>query len=251
MAYFYKNGNDNFKMISVLFALQVIFGVLPVVLLVCYIFLNLYTNPLLGYIFIGIMLLTAIANIVVTKRYNVLISGLRGEKSLMKTLKKLGKDYTVFTNQPIRYKKNRSEIDFLVICEKYIMIIEVKNHNGYIYGKHKDESWTQRKVYKDGKTTETSIQNPIKQMRRQREILKNILMYHDIEAWVDTVLYFSAPSVHLYLDLVDSDNVCSDSDELMEFLSGYEAPKPIGKEKADKIVQVLSQYNDKKKRRKR
>ncbi len=237
----YKHGYDNFKMMSFLFVLQIILGVLPVVLLVCYICFQLYTLPALGYSFIGVMILAAGANITVTKRYNVLVSGFRGEKSLMKTVKKLGPDYTVFTNLPVRYKKNRSEIDLLILSKDYFLIVEVKNHSGYISGAHKDENWIQRKVYRDGKTTETTMQNPIKQMRRQRDIIKSILLANGIDVWIDTVLYFSAPSVHLYLDLFDTDNVCSSEKELLDFLRTYKSPKPIDSEKLEKAKEVFMQ----------
>ena len=123
----------------------------------------------------------------------------------------------------------------LVMCDRYIIIIEVKNHSGYIYGNHKDETWTQRKIYRDGKTTETNMTSPIRQMRRQRDIIKSILRANDLDQWVDTVLYFSAPTVHLYLDLSDSDNVCSSEKELLEFLRTYKSPKPIDRDKLEKI----------------
>lgn len=122
----YKHGYDNFKKITVLFILQIILGVLPVVLLVIYIGFSLYSNVVLGYTFIVIMAIAAALNFSITKRYNVLLSGFKGEKSLMKTVKKLGSEYTVFANVPVRYKKNRSEIDLLVMCDRYIIIIEVK-----------------------------------------------------------------------------------------------------------------------------
>lgn len=231
----YKHGYDNFKKITVLFILQIILGVLPVVLLVIYIGFSLYSNVVLGYMFIVIMAIAAALNFTITKRYNVLLSGFKGEKSLRKTVKKLGSEYTVFANVPVRYKKNRSEIDLLVMCDRYIIIIEVKNHSGYIYGNHKDETWTQRKIYRDGKTTETVMTSPIRQMRRQRDIIKSILRANDLDQWVDTVLYFSAPTVHLYLDLSDSDNVCSSEKELLEFLRTYVSPKSMDPEKLEKI----------------
>ena len=80
----YKHGYDNFKKITVLFILQIILGVLPVVLLVIYIGFSLYSNVVLGYTFIVIMAIAAALNFTITKRYNVLLSGFRGEKSLMK-----------------------------------------------------------------------------------------------------------------------------------------------------------------------
>ena len=235
----YKHGYDNFKKITVLFILQIILGVLPVILLVCYIGFSLYTNAVLGYVFIVVMALAAFLNFYITKRYNALISGFRGEKSLLKSVKKLGEGYTVFANLPVRYKKNRSEIDLLVMCDRFIVIIEVKNHSGYIYGNHKDDYWTQRKIYRDGKTTETLMTSPIKQMRRQRDIIKSILRANDLDQWVDTVLYFSAPSVHLYLDLNDSDNVCSNEKELLEFLRSYKSPKKLDADKLERIRELF------------
>ena len=67
----YKHGYDNFKKITVLFILQIILGVLPVVLLVIYIGFSLYSNVVLGYTFIVIMAIAAALNFTITKRYNV------------------------------------------------------------------------------------------------------------------------------------------------------------------------------------
>lgn len=237
----YKHGYDNFKKMTVLFVLQVILGILPVILLLIYIGFDLYQYPVIGYIFIAVILVGAITNITVAKRYNVLLSGFRGEKSLMRTVKKLGNEYMVFSNIPVRYKKNRSEIDLLIISPTYVLIIEVKNHSGYISGKHKDEKWIQRKVYRDGKTTETEMQNPLKQLRRQRDIIKSILQSNDLDQWIETVLYFSSNSVHLYLDLYDSDNVCSSEKELLEFLRTYNPPRKADPEKLAKIKQLFKE----------
>lgn len=235
----YKNGYDNFKKITALFVLQVILGILPVILLLAYIFFELYTYHVIGYIFIAIILISAVLNITVAKRYNVLLSGFKGEKALMKAVKKLGNEYMVFSNLPVRYKKNRSEIDLLVISPTYVLIVEVKNHSGYISGKHKDERWIQRKVYRDGKTTEMEMQNPLKQLRRQRDIIKSILQSNDLDQWIETVLYFSSKSVHLYLDLYDSDNVCSSEKELLEFLREYEPPRKTDPDTLEKTKQLF------------
>ncbi len=235
----YKNGYENFKIMTVLFIAQILLGVLPAVLLAVFICADLYTTPVIGYIFIAVMIVGGVANIIISKRYNVLLSGFRGEKSLMRAIKKLGSGYTAFVNLPIKYKKNRSEIDYLLICGDYILIIEVKNHSGKIYGKHKDDQWLQKKIYRDGKTTETYIQNPLKQLRRQRDILKCILAANGHDCWVDTMLYFSSPQVRLYLDLFDNDNVCSSEKELMEFLTTHHSQKPVNPEELEQIKQIL------------
>ena len=237
----HKHGCENFKKITFLFVLQVILGILPVILLLIYISFDLFQYPVIGYIFIAVILVGAISNITVAKRYNVLLSGFRGEKSLMRTVKKLGNEYMVFSNLPIRYKKNRSEIDLLIISPTYLLIIEVKNHSGYISGKHKDDKWIQRKVYRDGKTTETEMQNPLRQLRRQRDIVKSILQANELDQWIETVLYFSSSSVHLYLDLYDSDNVCSSEKELLEFIRTYKPPRKADPEKLEQVKKLFKE----------
>ncbi len=237
----YKNGYDNFKIMSLLFAAQIVLGVLPAILLAVFVCCQLYTEPVIGYVFIALMVAGAVANFMISKRYNVLLSGFRGEKTLMRAIKKLGSSYTVFVNLPVRYKKNRSEIDMLLICPDYILIIEVKNHSGKIYGQHKDETWLQKKVYRDGKTTETVMQNPLKQLRRQRDIFKSILAANGIDCWVDTMLYFSSPQVKLYLDLFDNDNVCSNEKELLEFLKTHKSKNPPSAEEAERIKALFKE----------
>ena len=129
----YKNKTPNIKKISLLFIYQVALGTLPVALFAVYVF---YVQPLeelreynisLGTISIAVMVLSLVGYSIAAKRYNILVSGYRGERALVKTAKKLIGDYTVFTNMPVRYKKNRSEIDLLLIGENGILIVEVKN----------------------------------------------------------------------------------------------------------------------------
>ena len=78
----YKHGYDNFKKITVLFILQIILGVLPVVLLVIYIGFSLYSNVVLGYTFIIIMAIAAALNFTITKRYNYCFPALRAKNRL-------------------------------------------------------------------------------------------------------------------------------------------------------------------------
>lgn len=245
MAKIIKGHNENFRRMGFYFVVQIILGVLPAILLVLFIALKMYeTQVFLGYIFIGIMIGAAALNLLASKRYNVLLSGFRGEKSLLRTIKRIKGDFTVFVNLPVKYKKNRSEIDLLLISETYILIIEVKNHSGTISGQHKDDFWIQRKSYRDGKVTETNMSNPLKQLRRQRDIFKSILRANDTDVWVETMLYFSSPIVRLRLNLNDNDNVCSSEKELFSFLADFKPERPLNKSQTDKIVELFKAMID-------
>ncbi len=243
----HKAKNINKRAAVVLFVLQVIFGTLPAVLLVIFA-LNSgmisnqkpSDNYLWAYISAAAIILCGFAYIILSRKYNILLSGLKGEKLLYKAAKRHKNNYHIFLNIPVRYKRNRSEIDMLMISENGILIVEVKNHSGTIIGGDKDEHWCQYKHYKDGHTTESEMKNPVKQLARQRDILKNILRSHGYDVWIDGVVLFSNPFVRLKLNLSNSNNyVVSGEKELDKFISEYECPRKTSPDDISEIVAIL------------
>jgi hypothetical protein len=241
----YKNKPSHIKSISLLFICQIALGILPVMLFLIYV---LYVRSFLetideydismGIIFIVIMVCALVAYGIASQKYNILVSGYKGERILVKTAKKLVGNYTVFTNLPIRYKKNRSEIDLLVIGENGIIIVEVKNHSGVITGSDSAPTWVQRKYYRKGKTTEIEMENPFKQMKRQREILKSILRSHDINVWIDSILFFSGnPGLRLRVN--EDIGVASSENELIGLIQDYKAKRTLTGEEIAEIVKAL------------
>ena len=83
------------------------------------------------------------------------------------------------------------------------------------------------------------MDNPIKQMRRQRDIVKSILSAAGEDVWIDSVLYFSSPNARLKLSLRENDYVCSESAELLEFLRGYERGETLSKTRMENIARIL------------
>ena len=240
----YKNKNPNIKKISLLFVGQIALGTLPVILFAIYIVyvqrlreLEEY-NISLGFIFIAIMLFSLVGYGAAAQKYNVLISGYRGERLLVKTAKRLIGNYTVFTNLPIRYKKNRSEIDLLMVGDKGILIIEVKNHSGVLIGSDNDEVWIHRKYYRKGRIVETKMENPFKQIKRQREILKSILRANGLDIWVDSILFFSG-NPGLRLKVNNDIDIASTENELVGLISDYNAKTPPTCEECKEIVRIL------------
>ncbi len=233
--------NVNNRKILALLIVQVVLGVAPVLMLIAFVGLELYEHKVLAIITIILIFLCNTAYMITARRYNILNSGRRGEKQLYKTLKKLDTSGYVFVNLPIRYKGGRSEADALVIGEKGVVIIEVKNHSGTITGNWKSEKWTQTKFYSKGKTTVCEMENPIKQMRRQRDIVKSIFNAAGEDVWVDTVLYFSNENVRLKLNVRETDYVCMGSRELLSFLKTHKTNRTISPEKMKKYKEILNE----------
>ena len=248
----YKSRNPNKLRIGVLFAMQVIFGSLPAVLFIIFAIenfrvartnpeaINANTNYISAYISAAAIVLCGIAYFILARRYNVLLSGIKGERSLAKIAKKHRGNYDIFINYPLQYKRSRSEIDMIMVGKNGIIIIEVKNHSGTVSGADSDEKWVQYKHYRDGKNTEAEMKNPIKQVTRQRDILKSILHSNGVDAWIDGVVYFSNPLIRLKLSLKNKASiVCAGEKELDKFISEYSAPRPLSKKDSEKIVEIL------------
>ncbi len=235
--------NKNNAKIIALLVLQVFMGVAPVLMLISFLGFKMYEKKPLAIVFIILIFLCNVAYIILARQYNILHSGRRGEKLLYRAVKKLGGNNIIFCNLPVRYKRGRSELDALIISHKGVIIVEVKNHSGTIQGSWKDEKWLQRKHYRDEKTTEQEMDNPVKQMRRQRDIVKSILLAEGENVWIDTVLFFSNDNVKLRLNLREDDVVCMGSAELINYLENYEGKELISRVKMEKYAEILKEVS--------
>lgn len=235
--------NTNNKRIVALAIMQVFLGMGPVLLLISFVWFRLYETKITAIVVISLIFLCNAAYVILARRYNVLNSGRRGEKLLFKTVKHLSGNNIIFCNLPIRYKRGRSEADMLIISHRGVIIVEVKNHSGTIQGSWKAEKWEQRKYYRD-KTTVIEMDNPIKQMRRQRDIVKSILNAAGEDVWIDTVLFFSSSNAKLRLSLRETDYVCLGSRELLRFLENYDKNQIISKIQMEKYAKILDDARD-------
>lgn len=233
--------NNNNRKVFALLVLQVFFGVCPVLLLAFFVLFELYETQITAIVAIALIFLCNVAYSILARRYNVLNSGRRGERRLYKAIRHLDGNNIVFCNLPVRYKRGRSELDMLVISHKGIIIIEVKNHSGTIEGGWKSDKWEQRKYYKNEQHTAREMDNPIKQMRRQRDIVKSILNAAGEEVWIDSVLYFSNSGTKLHLNLRENDYVCLGSKELLSFLNSYDRGEVISKIQMEKYARILNE----------
>ena len=231
--------NTNNARLAALLVVQVFLGVSPVLMLISFVWFRLYEVKIIAIIIIILIFLCNVAYAFLARRFNILYSGARGERQLYKTVRHLSGNNIIFCNLPIRYKRGRSETDMLIISHRGVIIIEVKNHSGNIQGSWKSDKWQQRKFYRD-KTVDIEMDNPIKQMRRQRDIVKSILNAAGEDVWIDTVLYFSNTNAKLSLNLRQTDYVCLGSRELMHFLENYDHDEVLSKGQMEKYSKILN-----------
>lgn len=143
---------------------------------------------------------------------DILESGICGETMVSGILDLLPRDYEVLENVSIQFGERQAEIDFLILSEYGVWIIEVKNYKGYIYGDVKDSKWRQEKISSGGNTYSSEIKNPVKQVNRQLSILKQKLKENGINAYINVAVIFPSAS-ELY---VNADNVYSSNSDLID-----------------------------------
>lgn len=232
-------GNKNNSKAAVLFMLRILCAVIFILLPTALVLLKLYRNKPMTIASVILMILCVIAFPLLSKRYKILHSGTRGEKQLFRTVRKLKGNNIIFTNLPVKYK-GRSEVDALLINQGGVMIIEAKNHSGSIYGSWRADKWEQQK-HRRNKNITLEMENPIKQMRRQRDIVKGMLNAAGENVRVDSVLFFSNDNVRLNLNLRSEDHVCHGSAELIDFLEKYSRGKVLSKSRAEKCAGIFTE----------
>jgi len=92
---------------------------------------------------------------------------------------------TLLNNVKISVDESETEIDNIIINNRGIFIIEVKNYRGKIYGKEDDYEWTKVKESSGGNLYQNTVKNPIKQTKRQVYILAQFLKHYGYKVWVE------------------------------------------------------------------
>lgn len=109
------------------------------------------------------------------------LAGERGEKVVTAEIERvMRKDDYLFTNVEIPFNNSETECDNIIINNFGVFIIEVKNYSGSLSGNENDDEWVERKYFE-----EKSVKNPIKQVRRQIDILSKLLKNNGLRAWIE------------------------------------------------------------------
>lgn len=138
--------------------------------------------------------------IIISKQNELAIKrqGVLGEDNAADILcRRLSDDYTVFQNCVITLDGKSSEIDFIVVGENGIFVIEAKNRNGTIDGNYKNDRWFQHKVGYKGGSYSAEFYSPVKQVSTHIFRLAGFLRQNGIRAHIDGAVYFLNQDVRL------------------------------------------------------
>lgn len=233
--------NKSFLRVVLSLFAALLFAVLGLVTLFAVLLKRSTLHISISVIFIVLAFIGFIVFLVFKKKYDILQSGVRGEETTLKILRKLPKEYTVLTNPVIYNRGATNELDFVVICKNGVFIVESKNYRGIVYGKTSNSSWKQVKYGKNGKTYEKVVSNPAKQSFRQKRRLEELFRDLRITATVYPVLYFVDDRTELKIQDDANLNVAIISDEntLLQFIQNTKGREKVS---SDELAKIIRQF---------
>lgn len=161
-------------------------------------------------------------------------AGNRGEEEAAEFINRvLTESDVMLRNVGIEIEKTETELDYLIVNEFGVHIIEVKNYVGILYGEEEDQNWKKIKVTRAGNEYAKSVRNPIKQVKRQIYLLAEYLKENDIRVWVSgyvLLMGFNSPVHNEYI--LDS---IHDIDKAIH----TKEKQHLSKETIDRIVSVI------------
>ncbi len=113
-------------------------------------------------------------------------AGRRGEQFAAQIIREILNDKDVLlTNVKVSFGDKHAELDSVIINNRGVFIIEVKNYSGELYGDEDDYEWIKNKYTPAGNFYQKSVKNPIKQVKRQVYILSHYLKRNGINVWIE------------------------------------------------------------------
>lgn len=230
--------NKSFLKVVLSLFLAILFAVFGLVTLFAILLKKSTLHMAVPVIFILLAFAGLIVFLVFKKEYGILQSGVRGEETTLKILRKLPKEFTVLTNPVIHNRGAVNELDFVVVSKNGVFIIESKNYRGIVCGKTSNSNWKQIKHGKNGKTFEKEVSNPAKQSFRQKRRLEELFRDLRITATVYPVLYFVDDRTELKIQDDADLNVAIINDEntLLQFIQNTKGREKVSSEELAKII---------------
>jgi hypothetical protein len=176
--------------------------------------------------------------LVLKKEYNILKSGVHGEETTLKLLRKLPKEFTVLTNPVILNRGVTMELDFVVVSKNGVFIVESKNYRGIVSGRTSKTYWKQIKHGKNNKIYEKEVPNPAKQSFRQKRRLEELFRDLKITANIYPILYFVDSRTELKIQDDANLNVAiiDNEDSLLDFIQSTKGREKVSSEELAKII---------------
>lgn len=162
-------------------------------------------------------------------------AGRVGERITNVILKEiLNDDDVLIPNVRLNYKGKQTELDNLIVNDRGIFIIEVKNWSGDLVGGEDDYEWVKNKYTPAGNFYQGTVKNPIKQVNRQIFILANILRSYGINVNIEGYVFFlenNCPFINKQVLRNQRD---------MDRVLHYGSDNKLSGAMQDRIVEVLS-----------
>ena len=113
-------------------------------------------------------------------------AGRQGEAFATEVIREILKEGDILlTNVRIHVGDKNAELDNVVINNRGVFIIEVKNYSGDLIGEEEDAEWIKIHNPSGGNAYQKTVKNPIKQVRRQKDILTQYLKQHGLEPQIE------------------------------------------------------------------
>ena len=128
-----------------------------------------------------------------------------------------------------------AECDILVVNTNGIFIFEVKSFSGSLFGCETDDTWEKVKESDGGNLYSKEIKNPIKQVRRQIRLLKELLGSYGIyNFWIDGYVLLVNANPH-----DESEYILTDLSEV-ERIIHKPGKQPLNKSKRDAVISAIN-----------
>jgi len=179
----------------------------------------LFITPVLGILVVFVALIIAIG---AGKNKTVLLrSGAAGENHVLSILSKLPDQFCIF-NQVIipnpRAKRGFNEIDFVVIGDSALIIVEVKNHKGHVTGNESDYDWNIQKIGRRGTPYEITMYNPLKQVKNQFYALQNYFKSNGLSTSIIPIVVFTNPECSYEISYSTKSAYVIRDEDLIDFI---------------------------------
>ena len=128
-----------------------------------------------------------------------------------------------------------AECDILVVNTNGIFIFEVKNFSGSLFGCETDDTWEKVMESDGGNLYSKEIKNPIKQVRRQIWLLKELLGSYGIyDFWIDGYVLLVNANPH-----DESEYILTDLSEVERTIH-KPGEHPLNKSKRDAVISAIN-----------
>lgn len=139
----------------------------------------------------------------------------------------------ILNNVEITVHGKETELDYVVINRNGVFIFEVKNYSGELEGNEDDEYWSKYKISSGNNEYVKEVRNPIKQVKREICLLKELLHIYGVYLWIDGyVLFVNMNSP------IESDYTINDESEI-DIILHTKGRQNLNKKQIEKIVNIL------------